>query len=355
MQGNGRATSGDFKLRFATDDGFSLDWNRTIDVLSAAIPSLAFHEVVLADGTTSQTPLGVGAHPVGTGFDLAWEVENEGTSTWRPTTSIIVPDNGDWEANCPSTPSTLAAGASSIIWCTITIPLSEQAGSEPVVTLRMEGEGVVVENSISLLVDSVSAVVWDLRTKDPIAHQNYPVQLTIDVENVGNSQINHKLEVNAPSDWNVYIDDELLVILSPGESRSIVIQFTPDSGSDGTIELFLLNGETIQDSSFSFEVDVLPARGEGNSMASTLIPILVILLIVILAGGGFYVFQQKGGSLESIMSNEAVSKITKSLNIAEKESGSGIECWVCSDDIIVGEALACGSCGARYHLSLIHI
>ena len=280
---------------------------------------------------------------------MAWEVENEGTSTWRPTTSIIVPDNGDWEANCPSTPSTLAAGASSIIWCTITIPLSEQAGAEPVVTLRMEGEGVVVENSISLLVDSVSAVVWDLRTKDPIAHQNYPVQLTIDVENVGNSQINHKLEVNAPSDWNVYIDDELLVILSPGESRSIVIQFTPDSGSDGTIELFLLNGETIQDSSFSFEVDVLPARGESNSMASTLIPILVILLIVILAGGGFYVFQQKGGSLESIMSNEAVSKITKSLNIAEKESGSGIECWVCSDDIIVGEALACGSCGARYH------
>ena len=213
----------------------------------------------------------------------------------------------------------------------------------------MEGEGVVVENSISLLVDSVSAVVWDLRTKDPIAHQNYPVQLTIDVENVGNSQINHKLEVNAPSDWNVFIDDELLVILSPGESRSIVIQFTPDSGSDGTIELFLLNGETIQDSSFSFEVDVLPARGESNSMASTLIPILVILLMVILAGGGFYVFQQKGGSLESIMSKEAVSKITESLNIAEKETGSGIECWVCSGDIIVGEALACGSCGARYH------
>ena len=34
----------------------------------------------------------------------------------------------------------------------------EEAGSEPVVTLRMEGEGVVVENSISLLVDSVSAL-----------------------------------------------------------------------------------------------------------------------------------------------------------------------------------------------------
>ena len=349
LQGNGRATSGDLKLRFATDDGFSLDWNRTIDVLSAAIPSLAFHKVVLADGTSSETPLGIGAYPVGISFDLAWEVENEGTSNWRPTTSIIVPDNGDWEADCLTTPSTLAPGASSIIWCTISIPLSEQAGSEPVVTLRMEGEGVVVENSISLLVDSFSAVVWELRTKDPVAYENYPVQLTIDVQNVGNSQINNRLDVNAPSGWNVFIDDELLVILSPGESRSIVIEFTPNSGSDGTIEVVLRNGETIQDSSFSFEVDVLPAIDESGSIASTLIPILVILLIVLLAGGGFFLFQQRGGSLESIISNEAVSKITKSLNIAEKESGSGIECWVCSDDIIVGAALACGSCGARYH------
>ena len=347
-QGNGRATSGDFKLRFATDDGFSLDWNRTIDVLSAAIPSLAFHQVVLADGTTSPTPLGVGAHPVGTGFDLAWEVENEGTSTWRPITSIIVPNDDNWEANCPITPSSLAAGASSIIWCTVTIPVSEQAGSEPVVTLRMEGEGVVVENSISLLVDSVAAVVWDLRTES-FAHEGYPVQMTIDIQNIGNSQINHRLDVNAPDDWGVFIDDELLVILSPGESRSIVIEFTPASGSDGTIQLALRNGELIQDSTFSFEVDVMPARGESNNMASTLIPILIILLIAILAGGGFYVFQQKGGKLESIMANEAVSKITDSLNITEKESGSGIECWVCSGDIIVGEALACGSCGARYH------
>ena len=62
----------------------------------------------------------------------------------------------------------------------------------------------------------------------------------------------------------------------PGESRSITIEFTPDSGSDGDIEIFLRDAETIQDSSFIFEVDVLPARGESNSMSSTLIPILVI-------------------------------------------------------------------------------
>ena len=121
-----------------------------------------------------------------------------------------------------------------------------------------------------------------------------------------------------PSDWNVFIDDELLVILSPGESRSIVIQFTPDSGSDGTIELFLLNGESIQ-----IHLSVLRSMYYLQEARVTACiysdSILVILLIVILAGGRFYVFQQKGGSLESIMSKEAVSKITESLNIAEKK------------------------------------
>ena len=350
LKGNGLATSGDFKLRFATDDGFSIDWNRTIDVLSAAVPSLAFHQVVLADGTTSSSPLGVGAHPVGISFDLSWKVENEGTSTWRPTTSIIVPDSGDWVANCPTTPSTLAAGASSIIWCTVTIPLSEEAGSEPTVTLRMEGEGVVVENSITLLVDSVSAVVWNLRTES-IVHEGYPIQMTIDIQNVGNSQVNHILDTNAPEGWNIFINDELLVQLSPSESRSIVIEFTPDSGSDGTIELLLRNGENIQDSTFSFEVDVLPARGEDESIAATLLPILIILLIATIGGAGIYVFRQRGGNLDTLISNEAVSKITESLNLTEQESGSGIECWICSRDIFVGEALACGGCGARYHLA----
>ena len=347
LQGNGRATSGDFKLRFATDDGFAIDWNRTIDVLSAAIPALTFHQVVLADGTSADTPLGVGAHPVGTGFDLAWEVENEGTSTWKPTTSIIVPE-GDWLGTCPTTPSSLAPGASIIIWCTVTIPLSAEAGSEPYVTLRMEGEGIEIENSISLRVDSVSAVTWNLRTQSQ-AHEGYPIQMTVDIQNVGNAQVNHRLDVTAPSGWNVFINDEVLVILSPGESRSIVIEFTPNTGSDGNIEMSLRYGEDIQGSTFSFDVDVMPGKGGGSSLGSTLIPIFFILIIAIIGGAGFYVFKQRGGKLDSLISKEAVSKISESLKLSEEESGSGIECWVCSRDIFEGKAHACGNCGARYH------
>jgi len=348
LQGNGLATSGDFKLRFATEDGFSIDWNRTIDVLSAAVPSLAFNQVVLADGTSSNTPLGVGAHPVGTSFDLAWKVENEGTSTWRPSTSIIVP-NDEWTANCPTSPSTLDPGTSSIIWCTVLIPLSEQAGSEPTVSLRMEGEGVVVENSITLLVDSVSAVVWNLRD-NPIVNQAVTeVSMTVDIQNIGNSEINHVLTINAPDGWNAFINDELIVRLSPGESRSIVFEFTPKTAKDGSIVLTLKNAETIQDSTFTFEVEVIPTSGEDEDIISTLIPILGMLLLVVILGGGFFVFRQRGGDLQSMVSSQRISSITESLNQRETQSGSGIECWVCSDDIFVGDALACNSCGARYH------
>jgi len=347
LQGNGRATTGDFKLRFATDDGFYIDWNRTIDVLSAAIPSLAFHQVVLGDGSSSDTPLGVGAHPVGAGFDLAWKVENEGTSTWRPTTSIIVPD-GDWLATCPTSPSSLAPGANSIIWCTVTIPLSAEAGSEPMVTLRMEGEGIEIENSISLRVDAVNAVIWDLRT-EAMAHEGYSIQMTVDLQNVGNAEINHRLDVDAPSGWNVFITDEVLVRLSPGESRSIVIEFTPNSGADGEIEMSLRNGDDIQGSTFTFEVDVMPGKGGSSSLGATLIPVIIILLLAIIGGAGFYLYRQRGGDLDSLIPKQAISKISETINLSEDEGGSGIECWVCSRDIFVGKALACGICGARYH------
>ena len=347
VEGNGRAVSGDMKFRFTTEDGFSVDWNRTLDVLSGAIPTMQFHQVVLADGTSSDHPLGVGAHPVNTGFDLAWLVVNEGSSTWRPTTTIELPDEG-WSATC-SAPSTLAAGASTIVWCTMTIPLSAEAGSEPPVTLVMDGEGVEARHTITLLVDAVAAVEWSLRSQ-AIAHEGYSFEMTIDIENVGNSQINHRLDIISPSGWNLIIHDGVLVILSPGESRSIKIEFRPDSGSDGEIELTLRNADDVAGFSFVIQVDVMPGKnGSGGGLGNMLMPILILLILAIIGGTGFYVFKQRGGNLKSILRSEAVVKLTESLNLNEDESGSGIECWICSKDIFEGEAWACGSCGARYH------
>ena len=346
LQGNGLAVSGDFKLRFITDDGFSIDWNRTLDVLSAALPTIQFHQIAFADGSSSESPLGLGAHPVGEAFDLAWKVENEGTSTWRPETTIILPST-DWIGNCPSSPSSLSPGSSTIIWCTITIPLSAESGTEPSVTLSMTGEGLTAEHSVSLQVASVQSIVWELQT-DPVAHEGYPILIKVRVENIGNSPINHRLDVSESS-WDITILSEVLIMLQPGESTIINIQFEPDSGSDGSIQLSLLNGESISNSVFVIDIDVMPGKGDESALSSSLVLIIFVLVVGIIAGTGLFVYKKKGGNFDQIFANEAISKISESLNKYESESGSGIECWVCSRDIFVGEAWACGQCGARYH------
>jgi uncharacterized membrane protein len=347
LQGNGVAISGDLELRFATDDGFYVDWNRTLNVLSGAIPSLSFHMVALPDGTVSDYPLGVGSHPVGEpGFDLAWTVTNQGSTTWRPTTYLEVPDD-DWASSC-SAPSTLSAGASSTVWCTVVIPLSAEASSEPIVTLVMQGEGVEVSDSISLLVESVARVSWTLNNQ-PTGHEGYPTTLYIDLQNIGNSEISHILQVSGPEGWNPLILDGVVVNLRPGEIRSLDVGFTPNSGVDGILVVELADANDVEDSSFSMEIDVLPAaKVQGTSILETL---MIAVLVLALVGGGLYVYSRRGGDYSSLTQTEALSKIADSFGLGEKEEekSSGIPCWICSQDITLGEAWACSECGARYH------
>ncbi|MEO2178829.1 MAG: hypothetical protein ABGX11_01475, partial [Candidatus Poseidoniia archaeon] len=349
LQGNGVAVSGNLELRFATDDGFYVDWNRTLNVLSGAIPSLNFHMVALPDGTVSDYPLGVGFHPVGEpGFDLAWTVTNQGSTSWRPTTYLEVPDD-DWSSSC-SAPSALSAGASSTVWCTVVIPLSAEASSEPIVTLVMQGEGVEVSDSISLLVESVSRVSWILNNQ-PTGHEGYPTTLYIDLQNTGNSEISHILQVSGPEGWNPLILDGVVVNLRPGETRSLDVGFTPNSGGDGTLVVELADADDVEASSFSMEIDVLPAaKVQGTSILETL---MIAVLVLALVGGGLYVYSRRGGDSSSLIQTEALSKIADSFGLGEKEEeeSSGIPCWICSQDITLGEAWACSECGARYHKS----
>ena len=349
LQGNGVAVSGDLELRFATDDGFYVDWNRTLNVLSGAIPTLSFHMVALPDGTVSDYPLGVGSHPVGEpGFDLAWTVTNQGSTTWRPTTYLEVPDD-DWSSTC-SAPSSLSAGASSTVWCTVVIPLSAEASSEPIVTLVMQGEGVEVSDSISLLVESVDRVSWTL-TNQPTGHEGYSTTLYIDLQNTGNSEISHILQVSGPEGWNPLILDGVVVNLRPGETRSLDVGFTPDSGDDGTLVVELAEADDVEDSSFSIEIDVLPAaRAQDTSIIETL---LIAVLVLALIGGGLYVYSRNGGGPSSLIQTDALSKIADSFGLGEQEEeeSSEIPCWICSQDITLGKSWACSECGARYHRS----
>jgi hypothetical protein len=347
LQGNGVAVSGDLELRFATDDGFYVDWNRTLNVLSGAIPTLSFHMVALPDGTVSDYPLGVGTHPVGgLGFDLAWNVTNQGSTTWRPTTYLEVPDN-DWSSSCTA-PSMLLAGSSSTVWCTVVIPLSAEASSEPIVTLVMQGEGIEVSDSISLLVESVARVSWTL-TNPPTAHEGYSATLYIELENTGNSEISYILQTSGPDGWNPLILDGVVVNLRPGDVRSLNLGFTPDSGTDGTLVVELAGAEDVEDSSFGIEIDVLPAaKVQETSILETL---LIAVLILALVGGGLFVFSRRGGNPSSLIQGDTLTKIADSFGLGEQqeEESDGIPCWICSQNITMGEAWACLECGARYH------
>ena len=120
------------------------------------------------------------------------------------------------------------------------IPEDEPAGSEPVITLVMDGDGIEIRDTKSLLVENAPRLSWNLNT-EPIAHEGYPSSYRIDVTNTGNTDISHTLDVVAPSSWDARAIDGVRIVLSPGESRSVILEFTPQSGSDGTISLNLIN------------------------------------------------------------------------------------------------------------------
>ena len=213
----------------------------------------------------------------------------------------------------------------------------------------MQGEGVEVSDSVSLLVESVARVSWSL-TNQPTGHEGYPTTLYIDLENTGNSEISHILQVSGPEGWNPLILDGVVVSLRPGEIRSLDVGFTPDSGDDGVVVVELVEADDIEGHSFSIEIDVLPAaREQGSSLVETLLIALVVLALV---GGGLYVYSRRGENSSSLIQTDSLSKIADSLGLGEQdeeEEGSGIPCWICSQDITLGEAWACSECGARYH------
>jgi hypothetical protein len=127
LEGNGRAVGGLVKVRFLTQDGNAFLWNRTIGVTSGAQPVVSFSSIVSADGSSSTSPLGLGALPVGTQFDLSWNVANQGLGTWSPVAELTAQEDG-WVAPC-SPVGTIQPGTSSKVWCSVTIPETQQGGS----------------------------------------------------------------------------------------------------------------------------------------------------------------------------------------------------------------------------------
>ena len=128
------------KGQILTQDGSAFSWNRTIEVTSGAVPIVSFRSIVLADGSTSPSPLGLGPLPVATPFDLSWTVSNQGQGSWSPVASLVSQGDG-WNISCTPV-SPVQPAASSVAWCSVIIPESQAGNAEVPLTLRLESEGL---------------------------------------------------------------------------------------------------------------------------------------------------------------------------------------------------------------------
>ena len=301
IQGNGLAASGLVEIRFLIEDGTFFDWNTSLDAISGAIPEVSFHEVVFVEGTdinSSTNPLGLGAHPVNTAFDMGWKVENSGTSIWEPDASLELPSD-DWLSSCSVNPLRISPGESAMVWCSITIPLSQQAGSEPEVSLVMSADGVEVKESLTLLVDTVKEVEWTLINFSE-AREDYPTNLYLEIQNTGNVAISSRIVTDGPDDWNIRIVDGILVTLQAGEGRSVNVEFTPDSGSDGSLTVMLANSDDISGQSRTLEIEVLSESSEGGS-GTLLYAMGALMLIAIASISAALAYSRNGGDISSLI------------------------------------------------------
>ena len=326
IQGNGVAAGGLAKVRFLTQDGSAFLWNRTIEVTSGAAPVVSFQSIVLADGSTSPSPLGLGPLPIATQFDLSWSVSNQGLGTWSPSAELTSQGEG-WTTNCtpvsPVQPST-----SSLVWCSVTIPESQEGNVEVPLTLRLESEGLLAIDTVSILVQVTSKVSWTMRGTAPILASGDSTVVTLDAVNLGNTQINTKIAVETPSDWIHQVTGSEILSLSPGESRSV--------------EVYLSVGDSRGLSRLTYK-EGHPSRGQPSRYHSkyarapstpgpTSHPI-----------GGWV-----GG--RGIVLVIVITQLRKG-----RESGTEahyeeeIQCFLCDMPVVDGGAYACGECGARFH------
>jgi hypothetical protein len=254
-----------------------------------------------------------------------------------------LPDE-DWQYSCSSDPTIMVDTTVTVI-CNVIIPLSAEAGSEPSISLILDGGGIVSQDTISLYVETISKVSWTI-TQQFDSPQGFNNELHLELQNVGNSDISEILEITAPSGWNELILDSQWVNLRPGETRSVEIGYNPTKSSDGVITVSLSNSDVIENSKIEVEIDVL-SNGSSEDINLTNI-LLIILIMILLAGGlGLAMFLRRGGEIQSLIPEKVVENLTPK---EDEEVSSGVPCWICSVDITIGKAWACLECGARYHM-----
>ena len=205
-----------------------------------------------------------------TPFDLSWSVA----------VAELTAQDDSWSTSC-SPVGAIQPGSSSKVWCSITIPETQQGGSEAILTLRLEDGGLVAIDTVSLLIRKTSSMEWSYQGIMPIISTGETTTVSLDVENLGNSAINSMILLEAPSGWTHSVMGDRILSLSPGESRSIDIEITAGTGR-GPVVIDLQGGSTIEGSSYEIPLQVRASESGGASLI-----LILIGFVILVAAGGF--------------------------------------------------------------------
>ena len=352
LQGNGAAKSGpiQFNLEVPTN---VFSWNGDLVVETLAAPSLTFVGLELLDGTSFSTPQGSGSHPTGEAMEFTWLVSNDATTPWTPSVSL---QTGSGLFGDCSFSATVEFNQLVPLKCSILIANGAAPLTEPSFTVTLEGEDVLLTQTIGLLVGENEIVEWEVESI-PAFKTGNSGQVVIEITNTGNTRFERQVRVDAGDDWSASIDGNDIIELEVGQSTLVRLDLRADKPGETTVALNLVGNE---DSSASFSF-AATSEGEpiGSSLTSGLSTTSVVMglavLLVVLGALGAGVLRrtpspqnQQTLPLKNHQTHAATQIPVNVLPEPAVVATPAPICWSCREPVI-GPTLGCPSCGARYH------
>jgi hypothetical protein len=401
LQGNGYAVGGEMNFHLSTTNGYRYTWQGSMEVASTPQPSLSFWSVQIGDGEeVVGDPFGAGEHPPGApGVTFSWLIGNTGSESWIPSVDLQHPAGQNWFKAC-DIPGEVHPDQSVIVACSLFIPEDTIAGTQPEITFTMDIDGLLLNDTLTLLIAAKPTVVWRPLSLDEFT-EGKQGEVMLSVENTGNTMISDIIVIDAPEGWLAEIDGGPALTLSIGETQNVRLLITPaEVGSHGVSLRFGIEGD-VSGGSHSMTVsvnrDTSGNSGSGIAITASVVVLLILIIVgVVLAmmllrprAADSHLPQKKPAAAtppplkSAAATGERVSdkstippppagkstaakvaaqpaKIGSSavavaapagaaVVATKKTTSPAIICWSCNKGI-TGPRCACPSCGARYHL-----
>jgi len=260
IKGNGYAVSGQMTLILSSESG-QIEWSTNLSVFSVAKPSIEFSSITYPDNSTYSAINGGGSHQPTAQYHLTWKVENDGDGDWSPIAELMVPTG--YSGECQPF-LMIESGGDESITCSVEIPANAMPNLQPQIVLKLTGGGLEISDYVSLIIAEVHAAEW-VNELLPELETGTQHMVKLRIENTGNSQLSHVVEVESPESWKVVIDSGQSVTLESGQSASIRLFVTAMEAGNETCTIRLTNADGVEGSEHSF---ILNATGESQTQVA---------------------------------------------------------------------------------------